>query len=99
MGQLINIKLSYQRIQAATLDYFDTYSPVTRIISICMVITIAGLHGLEIHQIDLKTTFLNGDLDKEIYMEQPEGFSDPGQNKKVYKLVKSLYGLKQASKQ
>ncbi|XP_022891625.1 uncharacterized protein LOC111406426 [Olea europaea var. sylvestris] len=48
---------------------------------------------------DVKTAFLNGDLDKEIYMEQPEGFSSPGQEKKVCKLVKSLYGLRQAPKQ
>ena len=48
---------------------------------------------------DVKTAFLNGDLDEEIYMEQSEGFSAPGQGKKVCKLVKSLYGLKQAPKQ
>ena len=48
---------------------------------------------------DVKTAFLNGDLDEEIYMEQPEGFTAPGQERKVCKLVKSLYGLKQAPKQ
>ena len=48
---------------------------------------------------DVKTTFLNGDLDEEIYMEQPEGFVILGQQKKVCKLIKSLYGLKQAPKQ
>ena len=48
---------------------------------------------------DMKTAFLNGDLDEEIYMKQPEGFIAPGQEKKVCKLVKSLYGLKQAPKQ
>ena len=56
------------------LDYFDTYSPVTRINSIKMVFVIATLRTLEVHQMDVKTTFLNGELDKEIYMEQPEGF-------------------------
>ena len=45
---------------------------------------------------DVKTAFLNGDLDEKIYMEQPEGFIIPGQEKKVCRLVKSLYGLKQA---
>ena len=80
-------------------DYFDTYSPVTRISSIRMLIAIAAIHNLEIHQMDVKTTFLNGDLDEEIYMEQSEGFIVPGQEKKVCLLVKSLYGLKQATKQ
>jgi hypothetical protein len=81
------------------LDYFDTYSPVTRITSIRMLIAIAAINGLEIHQMDVKTAFLNGELDEEIYMEQPEGFKAPGQEGKVCKLVKSLYGLKQAPKQ
>ena len=48
---------------------------------------------------DVKTTFLNGDLDEEIYMEQPEGFSPLGQEKNVCKIVKILYWLKQAPKQ
>ena len=64
-----------------------------------MLIAIAAIHNLEIHQMDVKTTFLNGDLDEEIYMEQPEGFIVPSQEKKVCWLVKSLYGLKQAPMQ
>ena len=57
------------------LDYFDTYSPVTRINSIRMVLAISALRNLEVHQTDAKTTFLNGDLDEEIYIEKSEGFS------------------------
>ena len=64
-----------------------------------MLIAIAAIYNLEIHQMDVKTAFLNGELDEEIYMEQPEGFNVPGQTKKVCRLVKSLYGLKQAPKQ
>ena len=64
-----------------------------------MLVAIAALHNLQIHQMDVKTAFLNGELDEEIYMEQPEGFIVPGQEKKVCRLVKSLYGLKQAPKQ
>ena len=48
---------------------------------------------------DLKTAFLNGDLDEEIYMDQPKGFVEPSQESKVCKLTKSLYGIKQAPKQ
>ena len=85
--------------QKEGLDYFDTYSPVTRITSIRMLIAIAALHNLKIHQMDVKTAFLNGDLNEEIYMDQPKGFISLGQEKKVCRLVKSLYGLKQAPKQ
>ena len=85
--------------QKEGLDYFDTYSPVTRITSIRMLIALAAVYGLEIHQMDVKTVFLNGELEEEIYIEQPEGFVVPGKEKKVCKLTKSLYGLKQAPKQ
>ena len=80
--------------QKEGLDYFDTYSQLTRISSIRILIAIAAIHNLEIHQMDVKTAFLNDDLDEEIYMEQPEGFIVPSQEKKVCLLVKSLYGLK-----
>ena len=85
--------------QKEGLDYFDTYSPVMRITSIRMLIAIAALHNLEIHQMDVKTAFLNGDINEEIYMDQPEGFISLGQEKKVCRLVKSLYGLEKAPKQ
>ena len=61
-----------------------------------MLIAIKAIHNLEIHQMDVKTAFLNGDLDEEIYMEQTEVFIVPGQENKVCRLVKSIYGLKQA---
>ena len=59
-----------------------------------MLIIIAVLHNLDIHQMDVKTASLNGELNEEIYMEQPEGFIVKGQAHKVCKLLKSLYGLK-----
>ena len=85
--------------QKVDLDFFDTFSPVTRITSIRLLIAIATIFDLKIHQMDVKTTFLNWDLEEEIYMDQPEGFVEPGQESKVCKLTKSLYGLKQARKQ
>jgi len=79
-------------------DYFDTCAPVARIVTIRLLIAIATIYKLVIHQMNVKTAFLNGDLDEEIYMEQLEGFVMPGQEKKVCRLRKSLYGLKQAPK-
>ena len=64
--------------QKEGLDYFDTYSLVTRITLITMLIALETVHDLKIHQMDVKTTFLNGELDEEIYMEQPEEFIIPG---------------------
>ena len=85
--------------QKENIDFFDTYSPITRITSIHVLFAIAAIHDFIIHQMDVKTTFLNGDLEKEIYMDQPEGFVVPRQEHKVCKLERSLYGLKQTPKQ
>ncbi|GJR87318.1 retrovirus-related pol polyprotein from transposon TNT 1-94 [Tanacetum coccineum] len=85
--------------QCEGLDYFYTYSSVTRITSIRMVLAIVALKNLEVHQMDVKMAFLNGYLEEEIYINKPNGFIAPGQESKVYRLVKSLYGLKQAPKQ
>ena len=81
------------------VDFFYTYSPVTKVTSIRLFIAIAAIHNLKIHQMDVKITFLNGDLEEEIYMDQPQGFVQPCHENKVCKLTKSLYGLKQALKQ
>ena len=61
-----------------------------------MVLTLAASLDLEVEQMDVKTTFFHGDLEEEIYMEQPEGFVVDGKENHVCKLRKSLYGLKQA---
>ena len=60
------------------LDFFDTFYPVTRITSIRLLIVIAAIFYLKIHQMNVKTAFLNGDLEKEIYIDQSEGFVEPG---------------------
>ncbi|GJS40803.1 zinc finger, CCHC-type containing protein [Tanacetum coccineum] len=81
------------------IDYFDNYAPVARISTIRLLIAMASIHNLIIHQMDVKIAFLNGDWDEEVYMNQPQGFIMPGNENKVCKLIKSLYGLKQAPKQ
>ena len=84
--------------QKPGVDYFDTYAPVARITTIRLLIALAAIHNLVIHQMDVKTAFLNGKLEEEVYINQLEGFIMSENEHKVCKLVKALYGLKQASK-
>ncbi|GKA37214.1 zinc finger, CCHC-type containing protein [Tanacetum coccineum] len=70
-----------------------------RISAIRLLIALASIHNLIIHQMDVKTTFLNGELDEEVYMNHPQGFIMPGNENKVCKLIKSLYEVKQTPKQ
>ena len=67
--------------------------------SIHLILAIATIMDLELRQMDVKTVFLNGELNEEIYMDQPLGFELKGQEHKVFKLKRSIYGLKQASRQ
>jgi hypothetical protein len=75
-------------------DFFDTYSHVARLTIILVLLSLAASHGVLVHQMDVKTTFLNGELDEKIYMEQPAGFVANGQEGMVCKLLKYLYDLK-----
>ena len=85
--------------QKQGIDFFDTYSPVTKISTIRALFSLDSSYKLLVYQVDVKTVFLNGDLNEEIYMEQPPRCVVPGQKNKVCRLKKSLYGLKQAPKQ
>jgi len=78
------------------IDYDETFSPVVRFSSIRALLAIAVQKGMLIHQMDVVTAFLNGKLEQEIYMQQPEGYVKPGEEHLVCKLKKSLYGLKQS---
>jgi hypothetical protein len=86
-------------IQKEGGNFIDTYSPVARMTTIHVLLFLVASYGLLVDQMDMKTTFLNGELDEEIYIEQPDGFAVKGQERKVCKLLKSIYGLKQAPKQ
>jgi transposase InsO family protein len=84
--------------QKEGLDYKETFAPVAKFASIRTLLALAAHQDYEVHQMDVRTAFLNGDLDVELYMNQPEGFVLAGQEELVCKLRKSLYGLKQAGR-
>ena len=81
------------------VDYKETFSPVSKKDSFRIIMAMVAHYDLELHQMDVKTAFLNGNLDEEVYMDQPEGFSVEGKEHMVCKLKKSIYGLKQAFRQ
>ena len=85
--------------QKEGIDYRDTFSPVSKKDSLRIIMTLIAHFDVELHQMDVKTAFLNGNLDEDIYMEQPEGFAKKVNEHLVCKLKKSIYGLKQASRQ
>ena len=85
--------------QEEEIDYKDTLSSVVRITSIRLILAIVAHMDLELYQMDVKTAFLNGKLDEEIYMDQVLCFESKGQKHKVCKLKISIYSLKQASRQ
>ncbi|GJT12879.1 retrovirus-related pol polyprotein from transposon TNT 1-94 [Tanacetum coccineum] len=78
------------------IDYKEVFAPVARLETIRMIIAIAAQHKWKIHQMDVKSAFLNGLLEEEVYVEQPEGYVAKGQEGKVLRLKRALYGLKQA---
>ncbi len=86
----------FRQIQG--VDYDETFSPVAMLKSVRILLAIAAHYDYEIWQMDVKTAFLNGDIEEELYMMQPKGFVDPKDADKVCKLQRSIYGLKQASR-
>ena len=84
--------------QQKDIDYKETFSPVVRYDSIRILLALATEEDLEFKHFDVKTAFLYGDIREDIYMKQPQGFEDETYPDYVCKLTKSLYGLKQASR-
>ena len=80
------------------VDYSDTFAPVARLDTIRMLLAIAAQKGWKVFQLDVKSAFLNGVLQEEIYVGQPEGFKEQGKEEKVCLLRKALYGLKTSPK-
>ena len=83
-------------LQKHGIDYNEVFSPVVRHTSIRAVLALVAHQDLELEQLDVKTAFLHGNLEEEMFMEQPEGFKQPGTENLVCKLKKLLYGLKQS---
>jgi len=84
--------------QQPGVDFTETYSPVIRHTSVRAVLAIANQPDMEIHQMDVQTAFLNGNLEEEIYTKQPSGFVQKGKENLFCKLEKGLYGLKQSAR-
>ncbi|GJY13740.1 retrovirus-related pol polyprotein from transposon TNT 1-94 [Tanacetum coccineum] len=81
--------------QEEGIDFEESFAPIARIEAIRIFITNAASKNMTIYQMDVKTTFLNGELKEEVHVSQPEGFVDPNHPTHVYRLKKALYGLKQ----
>ena len=81
--------------QTYGVEYSDTFSPVAKMTFVRLFISLAATYNWDLHQLDIKNAFLHGDLQEEVYMEQPRGFVAHGEIGKVCLLHKSLYGLKQ----
>ena len=82
--------------QVEGVDFDETFAPVARLESIRILLAIASYLNFKLYQMDVKSAFLNGMLQEEVYVEQPKGFIDPYRPNGVYKLKRALYGLKQA---
>nr|GEX79704.1 retrovirus-related Pol polyprotein from transposon TNT 1-94 [Tanacetum cinerariifolium] len=82
--------------QEEGIDFKESFTPVARIEAIRIFIANAASKNMTVYQMDVKTTFLNGELNEEVYVSQPKGFVDPDHPTHVYRLKKALYGLKQA---
>jgi hypothetical protein len=85
--------------QREGIDYNETFSPVSCKDSFRIIMALVAHYDLELHQMDVKTAFLNGDLEENVYMAQPKGFVVKGKEKMGCRLKRSIYGLKQASRQ
>jgi hypothetical protein len=81
--------------QVEGLDFGETYAPVARLEASRILLAFATHHNFKLHQMDVKSAFLNGPISEEVYVEQPPGFEDPQLPNHIYKLHKALYRLKQ----
>lgn len=83
-------------VQEKGVDFDEVFAPVTRLETVRLLLALAAKNSWEVHHLDVKTAFLNGVISEEVYVAQPEGFEKKGKEKQVYRLIKALYGLRQA---
>ncbi|KAL9258099.1 Retrovirus-related Pol polyprotein from transposon TNT 1-94-like protein [Drosera capensis] len=83
-------------VQRQGIDFEEVFAPVVRLDMVRVILALAANRSWEVHHMDVKSAFLNGELEEEVYVTQPEGFEVQGQKHMVYRLSKALYGLKQA---
>jgi hypothetical protein len=83
--------------QVEGLYFEETFAPVARFESIHILLTYDTHHNFKLYQMNVKNAFLNGPIKEEVYIEQPPGFEDQEYSNHVYKLHKTLYGLKEAT--
>ncbi|GJY16137.1 copia-type reverse transcriptase protein [Tanacetum coccineum] len=98
-GSIIKYKaclVAKGNVQQPVIDFDEVFMLVARLVTIRLLITLEARKEWKIHHLEVKTAFLHGDLNEEVYVVQLEGFKKPGEEKKVYKFAKSLYGLRQA---
>ena len=84
-------------VQKQGVDFEEVFTPVARLEFVCLLLEIVAHHSWEVHHMDVKSTFLNGELKETVYVRQPPDFLDDDNFGKVLRLHKALYGLRQAS--
>src|SRR4051812_48616834 len=98
-GQVIRNKarlVAQGYTQVEGVDFGETFAPVPRLESICITLAFANHHNIKLYQMDIKSAFLNGNIEEEVYVAQPPGFEDQKNPDMVYMLKKVMYGVKQA---
>jgi hypothetical protein len=83
-------------VQQVGIDFDEVLAPIARLDSVRLFLALVAQEGWKVHHMDVKSAFLNGDLKEVVYVVQPQAFVKKGQERKVYKLNKALYGLRQA---
>ena len=83
-------------VQREGIDFEEVFAPVARMDTVRVILALAANYGWQVHHLDVKSAFLHGVLEEEVYVTQPEGYEVKGKEQYVLRLSKALYGLRQA---